>query len=95
MRVVYTTQHMAHDVASETIMGLPVPANEVAERAERIRAALEADGGFTSVRPSARTRAPGFAGPRGASSTRSRSPASRRRARRPDGAADRRRGTMP
>jgi len=53
MRVVYTPQHLAHDIASETIMGLPVPANEVAERAERIRAALEADGGFPLQGPEA------------------------------------------
>ena len=32
-------------------MGVQVPANEVAERAERIRAALEADGGFELVAP--------------------------------------------
>ena len=32
-------------------MGLPVPANEVAERAERIRIALEADGGFSMREP--------------------------------------------
>jgi acetoin utilization deacetylase AcuC-like enzyme len=51
MRVVYTPQHLGHDIASETIMGLPVPANEVAERAERIRAALEADGGFALQTP--------------------------------------------
>ena len=31
---------------SETFMGQAIPANEVPERAERIRAALEADGGF-------------------------------------------------
>ena len=41
MRVVYTPAHLAHDVVSETIMGQPIPANEVPERAERIRAALD------------------------------------------------------
>jgi acetoin utilization deacetylase AcuC-like enzyme len=51
MRVVYTPQHLSHDIASETTMGLPIPANEVGERAERIRATLEADGGFTLQDP--------------------------------------------
>jgi acetoin utilization deacetylase AcuC-like enzyme len=46
MRVVYTPVHLAHDIVSETSMGLPIPAYEVAERAERIRGALVADGGF-------------------------------------------------
>ena len=32
-------------------MGSPIPANEVAERAERIRTALEADGGFSIIGP--------------------------------------------
>ena len=39
-------------------MGMPVPANEVAERAERIRAALEADGGFALVAPTEHGEAP-------------------------------------
>ena len=34
MRVVYTPAHLAHDVVSETIMGQPIPANEVPERAD-------------------------------------------------------------
>jgi acetoin utilization deacetylase AcuC-like enzyme len=51
MQVVYTPAHLGHDVTLETSMGMPVPANEVAERAERIRTALEADGGFTIVAP--------------------------------------------
>ena len=46
MRVVYSPLHLGHDIVSETVMGLPIPANEVAERAERIRATLEADGGY-------------------------------------------------
>ena len=46
MRVVYSPAHLAHEVVTETQMGIQVPANEVAARAERIRAALEADGGF-------------------------------------------------
>src|SRR5688500_17890432 len=46
MQVVYTARHLAHDIDTETYMGVGVPANEVAERAEKIRSALEADGGF-------------------------------------------------
>ncbi|GAC1667482.1 MAG: histone deacetylase family protein [Candidatus Limnocylindrales bacterium] len=46
VRVVYSPAHLAHDVATETVMGAVIPANEVAERAERIRATLAADGGF-------------------------------------------------
>jgi acetoin utilization deacetylase AcuC-like enzyme len=52
MRVVYTPVHLAHDTVTETVMGAAIPANEVAERAERIRAALEADGGFALEKPS-------------------------------------------
>lgn len=51
MRVVYTPVHLAHDIVSETVMGLPVPAYEVAERAERIRGVLVADGGFELREP--------------------------------------------
>jgi acetoin utilization deacetylase AcuC-like enzyme len=51
MRVVYSPAHLGHDIVTETVMGLPVPANEVAERAERIRATLEADGGFQIAGP--------------------------------------------
>jgi acetoin utilization deacetylase AcuC-like enzyme len=58
MQVVYTPVHLAHDVTVETYMGIPVPANEVAQRAEIIRAALEADGGFTLVGPSEHGEAP-------------------------------------
>src|SRR5215212_3428229 len=47
MRVVYSPAHLAHDVVTETVHGVAIAANEVAERAERIRGALEADGGFT------------------------------------------------
>jgi acetoin utilization deacetylase AcuC-like enzyme len=46
LRVVYSPVHLGHDIVSETYMGQQIPANEVVERAERIRAALEADGGF-------------------------------------------------
>jgi acetoin utilization deacetylase AcuC-like enzyme len=51
MKVVYSPAHLAHDITVETFLGVPVPANEVAERAERIRGALEADGGFELVGP--------------------------------------------
>ena len=51
MQVVYSPVHLAHDITHETYMGVAVPANEVAERAERIRTALEADGGFSLEGP--------------------------------------------
>jgi acetoin utilization deacetylase AcuC-like enzyme len=51
VQVVYTSAHLAHDVRDETYLGQPVPANEVAERAEIIRAALESDGGFAFATP--------------------------------------------
>ena len=51
MRVVYSPAHLAHDVVTETVMGATIPANEVAERAERIRTTLEADGGFAFQAP--------------------------------------------
>ena len=51
MQVVYSPSHLAHDITVETWMGLPVPANEVAERAEIIREALDADGGFARREP--------------------------------------------
>ncbi|MFL5677185.1 MAG: histone deacetylase family protein [Chloroflexota bacterium] len=51
MQVVYSPAHLAHDITSETFMGLSIPANEVAERAERIRNALTADGGFQFTEP--------------------------------------------
>jgi acetoin utilization deacetylase AcuC-like enzyme len=51
VKVVYTPVHLEHDPVVETYLGEAIPANEVAERAERIRAALEADGGFELVAP--------------------------------------------
>jgi acetoin utilization deacetylase AcuC-like enzyme len=51
MQVVYSPAHLGHHITVETFMGIPVPANEVAERAELIRTALEADGGFPVVGP--------------------------------------------
>jgi acetoin utilization deacetylase AcuC-like enzyme len=58
MQVVYTPAHLAHDITVETFMGLPIPANEVAERAERIRLALDADGGFARREPTEHGLAP-------------------------------------
>lgn len=58
MQVVYTSRHLAHDIDTETFMGIGVPANEVAERGERIRSALHADGGFSFVEPTAHGEAP-------------------------------------
>ena len=58
MQVVYSPRHLAHDIDTETFMGVAVPANEVAERAERIRTALQADGGFTFVDPADHGEAP-------------------------------------
>jgi acetoin utilization deacetylase AcuC-like enzyme len=51
MKVVYTPHHLAHEVTHETYLGQAIPANEVGERAERIREALVADGGFDLVDP--------------------------------------------
>jgi len=51
MRVVYSPAHLAHDTVTETTMGVPIPANEVPERAELIRTTLEADGGFVIQGP--------------------------------------------
>jgi acetoin utilization deacetylase AcuC-like enzyme len=51
MKVVYTPHHLAHDVTHETYLGESIPACEVGERAENIRAALVADGGFELIEP--------------------------------------------
>ena len=58
MQVVYSPAHLGHDITVETYMGLPIPANEVAERAERIRTALDADGGFPRTEPIEHGQAP-------------------------------------
>ncbi len=58
MQVVYSPAHLGHDITVETFMGLPIPANEVAERAERIRGALDADGGFPRLAPTEHGEAP-------------------------------------
>jgi acetoin utilization deacetylase AcuC-like enzyme len=51
MRVVYSPSHLGHDIHTQTVLGVQVPANEVAERAETIRATLVADGGFELASP--------------------------------------------
>jgi acetoin utilization deacetylase AcuC-like enzyme len=51
MRVVYSPAHLGHEVRSQTQMGVQVPASEIAERAEVIRDALVADGGFEVIGP--------------------------------------------
>ena len=58
MQVVYSPRHLAQDIDTETFMGVGIPANEVAERAERIRAALAADGGFQFLEPTQHGEAP-------------------------------------
>ena len=58
VKAVYTPRHRSHDVSRETWIGLPVPANEVVARAERIREALLADGGFELVEPTDHGEAP-------------------------------------
>jgi hypothetical protein len=55
MQVVYSPAHLGHDITVETFMGVPVPANEVPERAELIRTAL--DGFSRSHGPSSGRRA--------------------------------------
>ncbi|HEX8024713.1 MAG TPA: histone deacetylase family protein [Candidatus Limnocylindrales bacterium] len=51
MKAVYTARHKAHDTTTETFMGASIPAHEIVERAETIRAALVAGGGFELVEP--------------------------------------------
>ncbi len=58
MQVVYSPAHLAHDVSLETYLGLPIPANEVAERAEIIRSRLEIDGDFAFRGPTDHGEAP-------------------------------------
>jgi acetoin utilization deacetylase AcuC-like enzyme len=58
VQVVYTAAHLAHDVRHETYLGEPIPAHEIAERAEIIRAALESDGGFAFATPTEHGEAP-------------------------------------
>ena len=51
MRVVYSAVHLGHAIRTQTVLGVQVPANEVAARAETIRETLLADGGFELVTP--------------------------------------------
>jgi acetoin utilization deacetylase AcuC-like enzyme len=44
MPVVWSDDHRLHDPGGETWLGLEIPANEIPERAERIRAALGGEG---------------------------------------------------
>ena len=64
MRVVYSPAHLGHEIRSQTQMGVQVPASEIAERAEVIRDALEADGGFESGRADGARRGPDHRRPR-------------------------------
>jgi acetoin utilization deacetylase AcuC-like enzyme len=58
MRVVYSPRHLEHEITTQTMLGVQVPANEVAARAERIRETLAADGGFARVEPTEHGDAP-------------------------------------
>ena len=58
MQVVYSPRHLAHDIDTETYMGVGVPANEVAERAERIRARSRRTAGSRCVEPTEHGEAP-------------------------------------
>jgi len=58
MRVVYSPRHLGHEITLQTVLGVQVPANEVADRAERIRRTLVADGGFTLREPTEHGEAP-------------------------------------
>ena len=51
VKAVYTPRHKAHDVTRETYLGVSIPAHEVVSRAEGIRVALLAEGGFELVAP--------------------------------------------
>jgi acetoin utilization deacetylase AcuC-like enzyme len=51
MRVVHSPHHLDHGISLQTVHGVQVAANEVADRAERIRTTLVADGGFELVGP--------------------------------------------
>jgi acetoin utilization deacetylase AcuC-like enzyme len=51
VKAVYSPAHLGHDVTEEFGGAMLTPAYEVAERAERIRATLLADGGFELIPP--------------------------------------------
>ena len=53
MQVVHTERHRGHDPSVETYLGVPIAANEVPARADAIRDALIADGGFELLQPRA------------------------------------------
>jgi acetoin utilization deacetylase AcuC-like enzyme len=53
MRVVYTSAHLEHDARTQTSMGVQIPASEIPDRAERIRATLEVDDRFELMAPTA------------------------------------------
>ncbi len=63
MRFVYSPLHLQHDIRTQTVMGVQVDANEVAERAEVIRTALLADGGFELASPTDARRRADHGGP--------------------------------
>ena len=58
MRVVYSPLHLGHAITLQTVLGVQVPANETADRAERIRETLAADGGFELAGPTEHGEAP-------------------------------------
>ena len=58
MRVVSSDAHRMHAPVHEVNLGLPIPTFERPDRAERIRAVLEADDRFSIVAPSVHGRSP-------------------------------------
>jgi acetoin utilization deacetylase AcuC-like enzyme len=51
VRAVYSSTHLLHDPDKEVQHGIPIPMYEVPARAENIREALQADGGFAFDAP--------------------------------------------
>ena len=51
MRVVSSSEHLRHAPTRELADGRAIAIHETPDRAETIRAALEADGGFEAVGP--------------------------------------------
>jgi acetoin utilization deacetylase AcuC-like enzyme len=58
VQVFHSPRHRLHDPGHEVQNGVATPVNDVPERADAIRAALEADGGFTIHEALAHGRAP-------------------------------------
>lgn len=58
VKAVYSAAHKQHEVSHETFLGAAIPAHEVVARAENIRAALVADGGYELVEPAGHGLAP-------------------------------------